>query len=204
MNLRTANQTNPADWLKSQIVHNIRVVKYVLVGCVGIVVNLGTLALLFTISSRRGWVPSAMARHRIDRGQFRPPQHLDLFGSAAPRFAPGSRVSIFRGHVRRGHLHYDGGIRRLPRSCALGGHKVPSNGLGIALICQFVISSLAPTSAICSIGNSPGPKLKQTLRRKPLKCRSWRSEVFTRVASPSRAQPSRQMPRACASRRDDS
>ena len=61
MNLHTGTGKQISDWLKTQILANVRVVKYGLVGCSGILVNLGVMALLFTISSERGWVPSALA-----------------------------------------------------------------------------------------------------------------------------------------------
>jgi putative flippase GtrA len=48
-------------WLQSQIVRNARVIKYGIVGCAGILTNLGTMALIFKTSSQPGWAPSAIA-----------------------------------------------------------------------------------------------------------------------------------------------
>src|SRR5260370_13815654 len=59
--LHLDTQKKIARWLKSQILLNARVIKYGVVGCAGILVNLGTMALLFTISSQRCWLPSAVA-----------------------------------------------------------------------------------------------------------------------------------------------
>ncbi len=54
-------QKKVAGWLKSRMPLDARVMKYGVVGCAGILINLGTLALLFAISSQRGWMPSAGA-----------------------------------------------------------------------------------------------------------------------------------------------
>jgi putative flippase GtrA len=44
-----------------RVLLNTRALKYFFVGCAGIAVNLGTMAILLAVSSRRGWVPSAIA-----------------------------------------------------------------------------------------------------------------------------------------------
>jgi putative flippase GtrA len=56
--------------LKRQILLHARFIKYGVVGCAGILVNLGTLALLFAISSQRGWMPSAVANIVSTVGNF--------------------------------------------------------------------------------------------------------------------------------------
>ena len=47
--------------VKRRLLLNGRMLKYGIVGCTGIGINLGTMALFLTIGIVRGWVPSAMA-----------------------------------------------------------------------------------------------------------------------------------------------
>ena len=70
MNLHTITQMKIADWLKNQILLNVSVIKYVVVGCTGILVNLGTMVLLFTIASHRGWMQSGVANIVSTGGNF--------------------------------------------------------------------------------------------------------------------------------------
>ena len=49
---------------------NGRVLKYGVVGCTGIAVNLGTMALFLTLGFRRGWTPSAIASVVSTSGNF--------------------------------------------------------------------------------------------------------------------------------------
>ena len=62
-------KTDPG-WLKSQVLRNTRFIKYGIVGCIGIVANLATMALFVTLSSQRGWVPSAIANVVSTVGNF--------------------------------------------------------------------------------------------------------------------------------------
>jgi putative flippase GtrA len=55
---------------KRQILLNTRMLKYGVVGCAGIVVNLGTMTLLLAVASRRGWMPSAIANIVSTLGNF--------------------------------------------------------------------------------------------------------------------------------------
>ncbi len=48
-------------WVRGQILANIRVVKYGIVGLFGVAINLATMAMLITMTSQRGWVPSTLA-----------------------------------------------------------------------------------------------------------------------------------------------
>lgn len=48
----------------------VRILKYGLVGCAGIVVNLGTLALFLTLGFQRGWTSSAIATVVSASGNF--------------------------------------------------------------------------------------------------------------------------------------
>ncbi len=68
--MRLDTQKKIARWLKSQILLNARVIKYGVVGCAGILVNLSTMAFIFTISSQRGWLPSAVATIVSTTGNF--------------------------------------------------------------------------------------------------------------------------------------
>ena len=70
MSLHTGNQKKIAGWLRSRIPLNFRVIKYGVVACTGILVNLCTLTVLFTISSHRGWMQSAMANIVSTIGNF--------------------------------------------------------------------------------------------------------------------------------------
>lgn len=70
MTLHPENQITIADWLKMQILPHISVIKYGVVGCTGILINLGTMALLFTVSSQRGWMQSGVASIVSTGGNF--------------------------------------------------------------------------------------------------------------------------------------
>ena len=70
MKLHRVTQKKIAGWFKSQILLNVSVIKYGVVGCTGILVNLGTMALLFTNSSQRGWVQSGLANIVSTMGNF--------------------------------------------------------------------------------------------------------------------------------------
>jgi putative flippase GtrA len=59
-----------AGWLKSQILRNVRVVKYGVVACAGILVNLGTLTLLLTLSPHRSWMQAGVANVVSTAGNF--------------------------------------------------------------------------------------------------------------------------------------
>jgi putative flippase GtrA len=48
-------------WVKRQVLLNGRMLRYGIVGCTGIGVNLATMALCLSIGFGRGWVPSAIA-----------------------------------------------------------------------------------------------------------------------------------------------
>jgi putative flippase GtrA len=63
-------QNSSGIWLQSQIARNARVFKYGIVGCAGILTNLGTMALILTASSQRGWAPSAIANIVSTMGNF--------------------------------------------------------------------------------------------------------------------------------------
>ena len=57
-------------WIKRQLLLKGRMLKYGIVGCSGIAVNLGTMALFLTIGLGRGWVPSAVASVVSTSGNF--------------------------------------------------------------------------------------------------------------------------------------
>jgi putative flippase GtrA len=130
---------NAADWLRSQLQRNIRVIKYGVVGCTGIVLNLGTLALMVTVFSRRGWFPSAVANivstvanfifHNLwtfaDR-QHRGVRLIRGFVSFVLTSAAGIGVST---------LAYVG-FTRFAAHLAI--NKAHPGGLEILLACQFV------------------------------------------------------------------
>ncbi len=61
MNLHIGTQKSIIGWLENQILLNVRVFRYGVVACSGIVVNLGTLALSPQFLPQRGWIPSALA-----------------------------------------------------------------------------------------------------------------------------------------------
>jgi len=56
--------------IKRQILFKGRMLKYGVVGCSGIAVNLGTMALFLTIGLGRGWLPSAVASVVSTSGNF--------------------------------------------------------------------------------------------------------------------------------------
>lgn len=70
MNFHRGGERGIVFWGKRQILLNTRMLKYGVVGCVGIAVNLGTMALLLAVASRRGWMPSAIANVVSTLGNF--------------------------------------------------------------------------------------------------------------------------------------
>jgi putative flippase GtrA len=130
-------------WVKTQILSNTRVVKYGIVGCTGIAVNLSTLALLFTFTSQRGWVPSTVANVASTVTNF----ILHNLWTFADRQHQGARlVRGFLSFVITSLLGIGVttvaylGFTRLAGSLVAtnshqGFHQV---GLAIALVCQFV------------------------------------------------------------------
>ncbi|HZP33276.1 MAG TPA: GtrA family protein [Candidatus Acidoferrales bacterium] len=53
--------TRVFDWAKNKAQINTRMLKYGIVGCSGIAINLATMAIFLTVSFGSGWVPSAVA-----------------------------------------------------------------------------------------------------------------------------------------------
>jgi len=131
-------KTNPS-WLKSQILRNSRFIKYGIVGCIGIVANLATMALFVTLTSQRGWVPSAIANVVSTVGNFIL-HNVWTFSDRAHRGI----------HMVRGFLYFAAmsaagigvstlsyvGFTRLATHLTLT--KSHTGGLGIVLACQFV------------------------------------------------------------------
>jgi putative flippase GtrA len=142
VNRSTVTQ-NMAGWLKDQILSNTRVIKYGIVGFTGVAVNLSALALLFTLTSQRGWIPSTVANvistvtnfvlHNLWTFSDRQHQGVRLVRGFL-YFALTSLLSIsvttlaYVGFTRlAGHLPIVGAHQ--------GSHQL---GLAIALACQFV------------------------------------------------------------------
>ena len=88
MNFHRGGERGIVFWVKRQILLNNRMLKYGVVGCVGIAVNLGTMALLLAVSSRRGWMPSAIANVVSTLGNF----FLHNFWTFSDRQHQGSRL----------------------------------------------------------------------------------------------------------------
>jgi len=57
-------------WAKGKCLPSARILKYGVVGCAGIVANLGTMALFLTLGFGRSWVPSAIASVVSTSGNF--------------------------------------------------------------------------------------------------------------------------------------
>jgi putative flippase GtrA len=138
VNLHTGTVKQISGWLKSQILLNVRVIKYGLVGCAGILVNLGAMTFLFTVSSQRGWVPSAVANiistvnnfvlHNLWTFSDRRHQGLRLvrgFLSFALMSAVGICITT---------AGYVGFTRIAARLAITNSHLI---GLGVVLSCQF-------------------------------------------------------------------
>jgi putative flippase GtrA len=125
-------------WVREQILSNARVVKYGIVGCVGVGVNLGTMALLLTVTSQRGWVPSTVANiastvinfalHNVWTFSDRQHQGVRLVRGFA-FFAVTSLLSI--GVTTGAYL----GFTRLAAHLATANAHT---GIRVALACQFV------------------------------------------------------------------
>ena len=131
----TPKKTN---WLESRIRANFRVIKYGVVACSGIVINLGTLALLFTVSPHRGWMQSAIANiastlanfvsHNLWTFSDRQHQGMRLirgFLSFACMSAAGISITT---------LAYVAFTRMAASLVVASSHL---GGLGIVLVCQF-------------------------------------------------------------------
>ncbi|MGB6199061.1 MAG: GtrA family protein [Candidatus Acidiferrales bacterium] len=139
MKLNRDNPENPSAWLRRQILRNARVIKYGIVGCAGIVINLGTMALFVTVFLQRGWIPAAVANIVSTVGNFvlhnvwtfSDRQHRGLrMVRGFLSFALMSAIGICLSTVS-----YVGLVRfaaRLPVA-----HFHPG-GLGIVLGCQFI------------------------------------------------------------------
>jgi putative flippase GtrA len=126
-------------WLKSQILRNSRFIKYGLVGCIGIVANLATMALFVTLSSQRGWVPSAIANIVSTVGNFIL-HNVWTFSDRAHR-----GIHMVRGFIYFAIMSAAGigistlsyvGFTRLATHLTLT--KSHAGSLGVVLACQFV------------------------------------------------------------------
>jgi putative flippase GtrA len=126
-------------WLQSQMRRNSRIIKYCIVGCVGIAANLSTMALLLTISSQRGWIPSTVANIVSTVGNF----FLHNLWTFSDRQHQGMR--LVRGFVYFALMSgvgicvttvaYVGFSRLVAYLPATAAH---SRSIAILLVCQFV------------------------------------------------------------------
>jgi len=139
VNLHTDTQMKIVDWMKSQILLNISVIKYGVVGCIGILVNLGTLALLFTISSQRGWMQSGVTNIVSTGGNF----VFHNLWTFSDRQHQGLR--LVRGFLSFAFMSAVGiciTTAAYVSFTRIAAHLTITNfhlgGLGIALTCQFV------------------------------------------------------------------
>jgi putative flippase GtrA len=127
-----------ANWLKTRILLNSRLIKYGVVGCAGVVVNLAVMALMLKTTWHRAWIPSAVASFASTVGSF-VFHNLWTFSDRQHRGR----------HLVRGFLYfavisvivicvitaaYLGFTRFAAHLTILKPHP---GGLGIALICQF-------------------------------------------------------------------
>jgi putative flippase GtrA len=128
-----------AGWLESRILRNSRFIKYGAVGCIGIVANLATMALFVTLSSQRGWVPSAIANVVSTVGNFIL-HNVWTFSDRAHR-----GIHVVRGFIYFAMMSAAGigistlsyvGFTRLATHLALT--RSHAGSLGIVLACQFV------------------------------------------------------------------
>lgn len=126
-------------WVKRQVLLNTRLVKYGVVGCAGIAVNLGTMALLLALASRQGWMASAIANVVSTSGNF----VLHNWWTFSDRPHQGSRV--VRGFLSFALMSTMGicittawyfGFTRVAAHLTLA-NSHPGE-LGIPLACQFV------------------------------------------------------------------
>jgi putative flippase GtrA len=139
VNPRTGTQKKMARWLNSQSLLNARVIKYGVVGCAGIFVNLGTMALLFTISSQRGGTSSAVANIVSTVGNF----VFHNLWTFSDRQHGGLR--LVRGFLSFALMSAAGicvtttayvGFTRIAANMTITNSHL--SGLGIVLTCQFV------------------------------------------------------------------
>jgi putative flippase GtrA len=129
---------NRPGWLNSHIADKARLIKYGIVGCIGIAVNLGVLALLIKTFSLRGWIPSAAANVASTVGNF----ILHNLWTFSDRQHRG--IHLVRGFVAFTLTSIAGicvstaayvGFTRIAAHLALANAR--SGGLKIALVCQF-------------------------------------------------------------------
>jgi putative flippase GtrA len=69
-NVPKRNVNAMVSWVERQALLNGRMIKYGVVGCTGIAVNLGTMALFLTLGFKQGWAPSAIASVVSTSGNF--------------------------------------------------------------------------------------------------------------------------------------
>ncbi len=139
MNQDTVVPKTITGWLQGQMRRNSRVIKYGIVGCVGIAANLSTMALLLTFSSQRGWIPSTVANIVSTVGNF----FLHNLWTFSDRQHQGMR--LVRGFVYFALMSgvgigvttvaYVGFSRIAAHLPATAAH---SRGIAILLACQFV------------------------------------------------------------------
>jgi putative flippase GtrA len=65
-----SNVNTIVSWVERRVLQNGRMIKYGVVGCAGIVANLGTMALFLTLGFKQGWAPSAIASVVSTSGNF--------------------------------------------------------------------------------------------------------------------------------------
>jgi putative flippase GtrA len=138
VSVHTDSQKTMMSRLKSWILLNVRVVKYGVVACVGILVNLSTLSLLFTISPHKGWTQSGVANVVSTLCNF----FFHNLWTFADRQHQG--VRLIRGFLSFALMSSAGilittgayvGFMKIAANLAIAKSHV--GGLGIVLICQF-------------------------------------------------------------------
>jgi putative flippase GtrA len=145
-------EKNTAGWLRSQILANVRVIKYGVVGFIGIAVNLGVMAVLLKVFSLRGWIPSAAANVASTVGNF----IMHNAWTFADRQHRGLR--LVRGFVSFTLTSIAGICVSTAAYVAftrIAAHIAPANphlgGLRIPLACQFAAVLLG--AAVCYVLN---------------------------------------------------
>lgn len=146
--MRKDNKNGMVHRVRRQVLLNARMLKYGVVGCAGIVTNLGTMALLLTLGFKRGWTSSAIASvistfgnfilH--NRWTFSDRQHRGLHlvrGFLSFTFISAVGISITT-------AFYVGFTRIATHLTVVNSHP---GSLGIPLSCQFAAILLAASTS---------------------------------------------------------
>ena len=162
-----SNVNGIVSWVERQVLLNGRMIKYGVVGCAGIVANLGTMALFLTLGFKQGWAPSAIASVVSTSGNFilhnrwtfsdRQHQGVHLVRGFLA-FAVISAVAVSM--TTAFYIVFS----RIATHLAIANSRLAS--LGIPLSCQFAAILLAASTSYLLNGQFTWPKARSNASAK--------------------------------------